>query len=312
MAKGKGSGGISGQPGAGKTAAGASTVQATKQQLKQNKAAQSKNLLGAATAAAGGNFGEAENRLAEVDKLKKQEDQLRDKLKRKDQPSSRKREELLNRAEDRFRQIEQNGKAFDSFAEKNFYNSWQKKLTAPEINGIQTYTGSSYFDLNANLHKGLALSDSQKTAVSNIDKALKRASARTPYDMVIYRSFSSSDMYKQLQERRGKLDGGVFKYDGYSSSTLSKEFAGKWSGKFKLKILLPKGSQGAYISYSKDQLSTASLSERELLLPRGTKFKVIRTKLGQKWKGASSSHTELVVRAYTPNHPDYKKIDADF
>jgi len=141
-------------------------------------------------------------------------------------------------------------------------NDKQCKKYPKECASLTFYTGSDYSIINSNL-RGIpqdwqekAFSDAHKEAIVNMDKAFDTF-PRVPKTIRVTRSVADNVLDKMTP-------GTVFRDDGYVSTTIS----GMSMSKMQIKV--PKGSKGIYVS----EISNFS-SERELLFPRGSRFKVL-------------------------------------
>lgn len=145
--------------------------------------------------------------------------------------------------------------------EQHHYGEWQKNLTHNERAAIQDYTGEGYKQINANLRKDPNFSNQ---TTQHLDAALAKTSA--PEAFTAYRTVGAG-VLSQLHENT------TFTDHGYVSTALKSDTFKPQSGKTEatMMIHIQKGAKGAAI----DQLSS-NRSEKEFLLPRGSRFKVIR------------------------------------
>lgn len=141
---------------------------------------------------------------------------------------------------------------------------FDQKLETSERNAILNYSGSGYASINNKLRssKGKEVSET----IKNMDKAFKKAPALTE-DLVVRRGVGSSGgVFDKLQT------GDVFQDHGFVST--SAKPGGGFSKSTSIHIRVPKGAKGIYMD---SKLSLHS-SEREFLLPRGSKFRVTGVK----------------------------------
>jgi tape measure domain-containing protein len=172
--------------------------------------------------------------------------------------------------------------------------------TDAEKSALQKYTGNGYKTINSKLRAAGGDSYAAKSmTVKALDSVIKRAPV-TDIDMKLRRDFSFGPMFTHI-EKYGTLNGTVMTDRGFSSTSARMNWS--WSGGFKATILLPKGSQGIYTGGTHDYSSHPG--ESEFILPRETRYKIVSTK-------KSGSYTELVMEAYTPNHPKYHTITPGF
>jgi hypothetical protein len=172
--------------------------------------------------------------------------------------------------------------------------------TDAEKSALKKYTGNGYATINSKLRAagGDSYAATSMT-VKALDSVIKRAPV-TDIDMKLRRDFSFGPMFTHI-EKYGTLNGTVMTDRGFSSTSARMNWI--WSGGFKATILLPKGSQGIYTGGTHDYSSHPG--ESEFILPRETRYKIVSTK-------KSGSYTELVMEAYTPNHPKYHTITPGF
>ena len=138
---------------------------------------------------------------------------------------------------------------------------WTKGLSAAQKAAVSHYTSDDgYAAINHDLRTGAAI---HADKIAQIDAALGKATV--PTTVTVYRGVSNV-----------KFDniavGGGFKDFAYSSTTArlskAKQFAGK-KGTL-LAITVPAGSRGGYLDY------LSGFDENELLLPRGSVFRIDR------------------------------------
>lgn len=146
-----------------------------------------------------------------------------------------------------------------------------KALTPDQIAGVKTYTGYQYTTMNKTLRAGQASTGDAAldAAISNARSAL--ASSKVPEDIVVWRgthmrNFQQGQQLTQIpvsQWKGRKLDDLGF------SSTGIIESAG-WSNQVKMKIYVPKGTEGLYV----DPIS-AHQGELELLLKPAQPMRIL-------------------------------------
>lgn len=137
-------------------------------------------------------------------------------------------------------------------------------MASLNCDALTDYTGGGYEYVNSYLRGqdvpsyGLA---SAKELQQEIDKSFNNAPP-IPKNMIVYREMSGEPL-------AGLKPGDVFQDKGFVSTTIKSDlnFA---PGASKLEIRVPKGSKGIYI-----QSISQYKSEQEMLLNRGSKFKVI-------------------------------------
>lgn len=153
-------------------------------------------------------------------------------------------------------------------------------LSPSEISAMQEYTGGSYHSLNEKLRLGKGglghLTYSQKQHQAEIDKAM--AKATIPHDIIVYRGTGSAIDPASLKPGDTIVDHG-----NVSTSTHT---SGSFGGSVQFRIKIPAGSHGVSVykfSYH--------ASEKEIVLPRGSKFKILRV---SKSSGQPIADVELI------------------
>lgn len=133
-------------------------------------------------------------------------------------------------------------------------NSLGQDLTGVQFKAIKNYTGSGYYDINTQLRNG---------GTHSITDRLDKVFRPVPEDMHVVRGTRGNSI---LQGRDPKeMVGTVFEDKGYMSTSVGSGF----SGDLRFMIDIPRGTPARYV----DTMSTHQ-GEKELLLPRGTKFMV--------------------------------------
>lgn len=148
----------------------------------------------------------------------------------------------------------------------------------PGYVGLRDYYGGGGPGLNATLRgdkiRGMSNSEQFEKVRDSLDAAFSKA-APLKEDVVTYRGFrpGSSEHLESLKI------GDTFEDPGYASSSADENVAVRYSkggGEGKpgpvAIITIPKGSKGIYIP---EALGEDDFEEKEFLLPRGTKFKVV-------------------------------------
>ena len=184
------------------------------------------------------------------------------------------------------------------------------KLIRSGIKALGSYQSSGYATLNAWLRgKATSLTDEE---VAKLQKqtdgldALFDAAPVTTEDMVLYRGRKAeniSDEERQALQTKDYID--IDK--GFISTSLSSGFASGWvSGEKAIvyEIFLPKGSKAVYGNAVLGMGSAPHASELEVLLPRGTAFKIVDFE--------TSETGRLIVKAVaiTPGADDIAQFPA--
>lgn len=128
--------------------------------------------------------------------------------------------------------------------------------------GIDAYKGSGYREMNASLRKGVT---------PRLAKDVDRAMRPLPIDVLSYRGTD------EFVSRKIGAVGSTWTDKGFISTTTDLGFAQGWKSGTTLKIVNRKGQKAYY--FERRDLNELD-RERELLLPRGTKFKVLARERG--------------------------------
>ena len=137
----------------------------------------------------------------------------------------------------------------------------EEHLPPAIVQSIKHYTNGSYGDLNRNLRQGKPMNEAQATLAAHLDEAL--AKSKTVEDIVVYRGLGSG---AEKFFGDSVTVGTVLIDNGYISTSKAKD---KSFNGTKCRINVKKGSRAI-------DVSTMSLHshEKEVLLPRGSMFKV--------------------------------------
>jgi len=169
-------------------------------------------------------------------------------------------------------------KQFEQFQMKNA--AWKKWInregktsntTNDEKAALRYYKMSGYELTNIKLRGGRIPQENEtevEKAIKGIDTAMKKA-PKLSENIITYRG----ERGKEVEALFSSLNkGDQFDQKGYSSTSLSGTFAEQWHGKGEGRWLLtienPKGTTGIMLDAIQER------SEKEWLLPRGTKFEV--------------------------------------
>ncbi len=149
---------------------------------------------------------------------------------------------------------------------KENYSEWVKNLTLQERQALGSYCSSGYKTINGNLRHNVVKADVLDRVI-RIDEALRK-SPPLKEDLLLHRNAG------KMGNVVGKLEvGDVFLERGYvSTSIATKKEPGYGNGATKINLKVPKGNRGAYVSVDG---GPGSGYEREFLLPRDTKMKVL-------------------------------------
>lgn len=180
--------------------------------------------------------------------------------------------------------------AMDSYAEQVFSG-----LSPVEARSIEAYQTGDYAAITHRLVTG-ETDRSADRHIAQLDAVMKRS--KTPVDATVYRGMSVDAANKVLG--KNPKEGKTIKMKNFASTSLSKDISSKfgWSKssldprtpQHLLEIKAPKGTKGVYMKNN---------FEKELLLNRGTKLKVIgsrtETYMAKDYKGANLGTTYLKV-----------------
>lgn len=133
-----------------------------------------------------------------------------------------------------------------------------------DCESLTAYTSSDYMIINQSLRgQGNFVSEEQRyidSKVSGLDKSFKNAPT-VPENLVVYREMGSG-IIDDLKP------GDMFQDKGFVSTTIKSTL--NWGGGTKLEVRVPKGTKGIYVAPISE-----FKSEKELLLNRGTKFRIV-------------------------------------
>lgn len=158
----------------------------------------------------------------------------------------------------------------------DWYHKWRKKLTAEEVEGVRTYTGSAYRIMNGYLRGTISKSDAGKYYLNSIDmckKALEKSSL--PEEVIVRRGSSYGSIKRLLNEASKDIMDVSREYQKYIGSVVedkgflstSPDPYGGFSDDVEYIIKVPKGAQAMYVD-----LMSKHQGEKELLINAGSKF----------------------------------------
>lgn len=146
-------------------------------------------------------------------------------------------------------------------------------LTSDEMNSVGRYTENDFYQsLNKALRNGEKLDVTKASAISNIDTSIQKQVLRN--DIYTYRGgIFDANLTKNWKA------GSVIEDKAFISTSLERDIAKEFintrdakvlgSDATLFKIKVPKGSNGLFVD-----LAQTNIFEGELLLPRGSKFKI--------------------------------------
>jgi len=143
-------------------------------------------------------------------------------------------------------------------------------LTETQDEAMQQYKGEDFLDLNDHLRMGGSSeirlgSDPDQYLDELIESSFEGTSLPEP--IIVYRG-SDWDVFEDFDD----LTGDIISDDAFVSTSMVKGIAEAHSDGLVMEIRLPKGTQAIYMDKWK---VTGWDTESELLLPKGSKFKVI-------------------------------------
>jgi SPP1 gp7 family putative phage head morphogenesis protein len=151
------------------------------------------------------------------------------------------------------------------------YADWRDDLSPEELDALKLYQSSGYRDINATLRGRGSVDVADEVAA--LDSALSRSVI--PHDIVAYRASSASAVPGDLGV------GSVFPDLGFASTSIDPVNGHRYAayvmsdGKVPVffEIRIPAGTRGAYMD------GVLEMREYEVLLARGSRFRVIRDTL---------------------------------
>ena len=191
---------------------------------------------------------------------------------------------------------------------EDYYNeskTWRSKITEEEAWALSRYSFTSYVDINPYLYNnGFVEENNDKIKISVertvklIDSALAKA---TPSNTarLLYRSYKVKNMDSFLQEHKV---GNVITLNAYTSTTLDSDLMVHRSRKYKADsfAVYEIVSKNGVAIHPEENLSPSGFSiqdiEREVLLPRDSKMKVISVLKNVPFV---STHTDRRVLEFT-------------
>ena len=177
---------------------------------------------------------------------------------------------------------------------------WLSEMDYDDRLAVETYTGWKYEDINPYLREGRYGSGDDPDMERLIDNATRGLNQFVlSENMHVYRK-SDDDLFHDIDVHLGHgansvrefvdqinaSKGSVVSDKGFTSTSTR---SSTWSGRVHFEIMVPKGTKCAYV----DSISR-NHGERELLLNRGTNFKIVSAHI-KKGEGFWSSDTPVVV-----------------
>lgn len=156
------------------------------------------------------------------------------------------------------------------------YEGWAKNLTDPQREALDGYARQDYKQINDYLrNQGGSGNEKLDTQIKNISEALEKQPI--PENITVYRwcgmaefGYQISDPLPSLKEMEEKFLNTMKEDKGYMSTSLSSERLSAFgSRKFILRLQVPKGSTGAYLS-----AIGGFASEKEILIDKDSNYHI--------------------------------------
>lgn len=147
---------------------------------------------------------------------------------------------------------------------------WKSNLDETEVEAVETYTSQAYENINSMLRGKVEGDMESKMIVDTLDYAIEKS--KVPFDISVYRGVRYAEDLKNFFTNDAKV-GGTWSDPAYLSTSLDKTSFSAFKGAdVSFKINVPKGSSGAFLNGDLSKYP----NEAEMLLPRGTKFRIDR------------------------------------
>lgn len=156
----------------------------------------------------------------------------------------------------------------------------QGSLSEKQMDSLGTYSGRSYSEMNASMRNGTTPDPiSLKADIRNMDAAFKTDAAVLSESVEIYRGMGGNNAVANAIRTGDLGEGGVIQDKAFVSTSLdpfvARGFAGG-EGSVVMKITAPAGSRGIYMGADPPKNLSGFPVEREMLLPRDSKFRITR------------------------------------
>lgn len=159
------------------------------------------------------------------------------------------------------------------------WSSWHEGLSQKDKRDLRYYKDAGYRSINETLRGKRKKTDYIDEEIKDLDNIIKKG--ETPKNMIVYRGFS----HKEIATNPESFVGRTFTDKAFISTTLmptiGKTFAGagvRRENAILAKIRVPKGTKAADLATSRFGTSNLVRTEAEILLGRGTKFKISSAK----------------------------------
>lgn len=156
----------------------------------------------------------------------------------------------------------------------------QKTLSSTEHSALGAYKDGSYGEINDALRKGKATHPSIWNKIEALDSATHAGTI--PKGTVLYRGVPNGvDLLHIGDPKQAVKDGHYLVDNGYASTSTSQQFSAGWGGSGQKKILFEmKVTKDTPAVHLENAGQDALLSEREILMARGIKWKMT----GYRWQ----------------------------
>lgn len=180
-------------------------------------------------------------------------------------------------------------KSTQYFSKKQSLQKWAKNLSDEERSAIGSYTSAGHMEINRWLRKNDVPGDAATKRLGQI-KSLEKAIDRSelPEGVILHRGFSNKELYQMAKANSESMVGSTLIDKGFGSTSTSgsiaRDFAsivGKETAPIKMTIRAPKGTKGAIINLTRKYDDNMYFDESEVLLQRGTQYRVDSVKLGK-------------------------------
>jgi hypothetical protein len=167
----------------------------------------------------------------------------------------------------------------------------EQKLTDREKNSFREYAAAGYRDINTALRTGKKIPKDLRKDVKNIDDVFSRT--RTSSPMMVYRGVSP-ELAEKISSQSEFIDAGYF------STSISEKGADTFArghGAGLLEISVPAGSHAV----SLQNIGGFTKNEKEILLDKGSRFKIVSVKKPRRGSPYYKIKAELVLGSDQPS-----------
>lgn len=161
----------------------------------------------------------------------------------------------------------------------NQFKPWVKQLEPAEKNTIVDYVENSAGQMNRYLREDGTGNEKLETKITDLTKALEKASL--PENLVVYRRTGALeyglDPAKEysIKELDNLIKETIVEHKGFLSTSISSTPKSFESNAFIVRLLVPKGTHGAYLSQViKEPGLEEHAKEKEFLINKGSKYQI--------------------------------------